>query len=323
MNRSHLIFVAALLVNIVQMTGQTILHDSLFAALGVASVRTVITQNGDTTLKELQRYNPDGYETALHYSTAPGKYNIDIHDTLIIRSGEYYSLIDHGDRRSYDSSHTIHHVGSADTITTTYFKRGKVVLQYITVSTKESDKTHRIYSDESRCTIIQTETRTFDKQGRLLEKVTSDTLVKGKNRKEQSNYHYFYEYTSLFEIQTVYKSCGDSTCNSYTSYHTLNNSYDSCIMYTDNKVEWSSAIYRDEKGRETLSVSRDANGVITNRNTSVYSPSYARTEHADGSGFVFKTHEWFLNDKGLVVKEVETDHKFGDVRTLYYQYTYY
>ena len=34
-------------------------------------------------------------------------------------------------------------------------------------------------------------------------------------------------------------------------------------------------------------------------------------------------HEWFLNDKGLVVKEVETDHKFGDVRILLYEYSYY
>lgn len=314
----------ALLLVVPRISAQTLVHDSLYASLGVSAVRTVITQNGDTTVRQLDRYNRNGYKIAFHYSTPPGKYNVDVHDTFIIRGADYYTCIDYGDRRLYDSSHTIHTAGYSDTIRTSFYKNGKVVIQYVTIPTKEKDKTHHLYFEKRRNETVYTETRKFDNKGRLREKELSDSIFQGKKREEKYKYRYVYTYNTDFRIQSVYKTRGDTSHLSYTTYTSANGSYDSTIRYTDKgNADYSFVIYRDEQGRDTLSVTCNASGVITNRNVSVYTAGYAKTEHADGSGSVFKTHEWFLNDNGLVVKEMETDHKSGVVRTIYYGYSYY
>lgn len=323
MNRSILSSISAIFLIAPRIGAQALIHDSLYSVLGVSSVQTIILNNGDTTLRELKRYR-DGFQVAFHYSTPPGKYNVDIHDTLLFRGGGNYSCIDRGDRRTYDSSNTYHTIGYSDTVKTTYYKNGKVVIQKITVPTKEKDRIFNRYFESTYSETRHTETRKFNDAGMLAEKEVSDSLFKGKKKEEKARYVHHFLYTPVFSIQHVYKTCADTMCRSYTAYTSYDHSFDSTIMYADNEnVEYYFAIYRDAEGRDSLSVTRDGNGVITNRNRTTHSPGYTITEHADGTGFVFKTHEWYFNDKGLVVKEVETDHKFGDVRTLYYTYTFF
>jgi hypothetical protein len=308
-----------------QLSAQTADHDSLFALAGVSSVKTIVVLNGDTTFRERKSYDRDGSNTSFHYSSTNQKYHIVINDTFITRNAEYKSCISSGNHRFSDSSHAIISSGISDTTTITYFKKKKVVSRTLIVHSKEQDRIYQLYYRRHKITgSVQTEIRHYDREGVLSDKMTTDSSVDGNVRLWKASAHTYYSYEADHTLLLSYHDMGDSTEEVYYTFHYLDGSHDSTAVYfvTERPSNFF-AIYYDSLGRDTLSVYRNSSEIVTNRNHTVYSKDYIITEHADGTGTVFKTHEWFLNEKGLVTKEIETDHKSGDVRILYYEYSYY
>lgn len=214
--------------------------------------------------------------------------------------------------------------GAEDTVIRTFYENGKPYIRYFTTRTKMKERVHIRYFEKPYIQTIHIEENKFDDQGRITGKLYIDSMIRGNERTEKVKYHYYYKYTSLFTITTVYKVVEGKEQDCYVTFTSPDKSLDSIVMYNDaGDVEYYFAMHRDITGRDSLSITLDGTGAITNRNVYTYSADFKRIEHSDGNGFIFKTHEYFLNEKGLRIKEVETDHKFGEVRTLTYTYSYF
>ncbi len=280
--------------------------------------------NGEKQLVERQCYNETGQNVSRMYVTHNRKEKVIQHDSFIIHSPDYYSCIAFDRNPVYDSTNSRVVHGTCDTLIKDCYQKGKVVFHDVYISDSLPRKRYMETPGKRYSATIHTWNYEYDDQGKLERLEESDTIASGDRRTLKWGYGYTATYDPQFELRMHYTFTDSSSRLTHATYQMSDNVSHIIVMYDDK--EQPESTFRESfnvTGEDSLSTQRDKNEILTNRNVTTYSSNSAKTEHADGTGYIFKTAEKFFDENHLIIKRVDTDHRTNVVDTFIFEYTYF
>ena len=302
--------------------GQPFAEDDAVSRLRISAIREYEIVDGKKFLTRFDTYNSQGIQTKRVYASPRSSYVIN--DTFLIHPPDSYTQIYRGENKTYDSMHYVtHHGETYDTIVKNYYKKGDIVHHDMYVT--NGNPVQHISGTPGRTPegTIHMWKEMLDPTGQFLGKMETDTAYKGDKKIYRRGYGYFLRPCPGFIKKEHFETDGKTTRITHYTF-SKGNAYDSSVMYTKNgETEYTFAIYRDDNSRDTLSVQRDRNGRITNRNVTTYTDSSKTFRHYDQENFLFKTETIFYDRQRLPVKREVIDHRTGIATVTLTEYEFY
>ncbi len=299
-------------------------HNETMLAYHVKSVSEYEQVDGKRRLVRYNVYDSAGYhvlQQTVNYNNR--KKNV-VTDTFVFYNDSHFTRIAKEKNELYDS--TVYRVSVGpdyDTTTEVTFKSGEVVNRVVHL---ESDLPHQtIYTGTSADpdTLIHTYAYKYDDQRRIIARDERSIRQNGESQKLHMAYGFIAIYDSVFIIHKHYQEDNQpyrASCTVYTSY---DNKFDSTITYNaDGTMNYTCVRFRDDKGRDTLSITTNGDGSLRYQTSIGYDKYDEVREHYDGHG-LFKTVHVSYNENDMVISQKEKEVRTGKVRYVDFVYTYY
>lgn len=247
-------------------------------------------------------------------------------DTFIVHDTNNYTCIAKEKNEVYDSVQYSTVISDNRThLTRLTWHKGKIVLKQEDVydslpvtavatdhSSKHQTATWYIYEFQ------------FDSLNRITEQHQKKYIDDGNTRKLTLDYWSTVSYGEKYIVHKLLSTIAGVTTNTNITYATYDHRTDSCVSFNDDgQIDYTFAVYKNVQGRDSLSIERDRNGVITHRNVTQYSGDTITFVHYDETGAIWKTEERVYNDRGLLLEVTDIVRETGEVNKRLYEYSYY
>lgn len=210
-----------------------------------------------------------------------------------------------------------------DTITELTYLQGKIVLSgyYLSDSLPQLASWNNPQTGNSSGHSYDYD---YDSAGRITGERHETYAYEGNIHTTKMKYGYTATFGSALITRKHFSENNGVSRPTYISISNYAGTLDSTIMFKSNgSVEYTFTVYRNSDGTDSLSVMRDSNGNVVNRNYTTYGKSFRKTQYTEADGTIWKTEDVTYNRKGLIVSVVETYHKTGETKTRIYEYTYF